>query len=83
MPELTRKPNLLWMNDITSYPLMGPFWSSAMIIVSMKLLITFSCIFFNILASDFSLLTVIVNATMFLHSHYCLFMFRYIRLVRI
>jgi hypothetical protein len=28
-------------------------------------LITFSCIFFNIFASDCSLITVIVNATMF------------------
>jgi hypothetical protein len=46
-------------------------------------LITFSCIFFNIFASDFSLITVIVNATMFLHAHYCLFVFRYISLIRI
>jgi len=65
VPELTKKPNLLWMNDITSYPLIGPFCNSAIIIVSIKLLITFSCIFFNIFASDCSLITVIVNATMF------------------
>src|SRR5665648_72843 len=51
------------MKDMTSYPLMGPFWSSAMIMVSRKFLITFSCIFLIIRASDFSPFTVIVKAT--------------------
>ena len=83
MPELTKKPNLLWMKDITSYPLMGPFCSSLIIMVSMKVLITRSCIFLIILASDFSPLTVIVNATMFSHAQHCLFLFRYIRFVLI
>ena len=63
VPELTKKPNFVWIYEITSYPLIGLLRNSAIMIVSRKLLIIRSCIFRIIRASVFSRLMVIDKAT--------------------
>ena len=69
MPELTRRLYLLWMNEITSYPLMGTFRSSDKIIMSMKFLIILSCILFNIFPSNLPPPTRVVESNVYLCSN--------------